>query len=297
MKKYIVILTIGFICLASHFFCYFSTLNALYLISDVIEQEMPINFRMISQGSIRKAPINLQRLEILRASGSGQFSEDNFIMMLRHLLVRPEQLIIIDLRQESHGFINGKPVSWTDGNYNYGNLHKSRSEVEADERERLRLARQVKSVLINPVKEPKKLQVYSIKTERNFVENHGIKYFRFPVTDRNRPTSEVVDQLIDLVKNLPSDAWVHFHCKAGKGRTTTFLTLLDIMKNAQYVSLEDILMRQQWIGGNNLNETRKKDLERQRAASERLELIRRFYLYCRQNPQFQVSWSVWNEHQ
>lgn len=41
---------------------------------------------------------------------------------------------------------------------------------------------------------------------------------------------ENIDEFIKLYKSLPKDAWLHFHCEAGKGRTTTFLAMYDMMK-------------------------------------------------------------------
>jgi hypothetical protein len=132
-----------------------------------------------------------------------------------------------------------------------------------------------------------------VKTERAVVEGFGCQYIRLPVTDLNRPSNDMVDQFIDYVITLPEDNWVHFHCKAGKGRTTTFMTLLDIMRNGQYVEFQDILARQKLIGGSDLSSIEKPDLEKSRAANERFEFVKDFYLYRLQVPDFSISWSDW----
>jgi hypothetical protein len=270
--------------------------TALYPIFDAKEFNIPRNLRTVQKVKAIPSSSNLQNLDGLRASGSGQFSEKTFNEMTKVLPIQFQQLIVLDLRQESHGFINGNPVSWTDGNYNYGNLNKTRFEIESDECLRLRLAMQEKRIIINPSEDPSKIIVDTIKTERELVESVGAIYIRLPVTDHNRPTNDVIDQFIELVKSLPSDQWLHVHCKGGKGRTTTFLTLLDIMKNAHQASLNDILARQQLIGGSNLtNEVRRQVGEKKRAAEARIELIEGFYLYCKQNPDFQLNWSAWIE--
>jgi hypothetical protein len=296
MKVFFVLFLLA-ICILSQSFLIFSGAPALYPVFDPQGVGVPRNLRTVHQVEVGKSSLNFQGLNHLRVSGSGQFSEKNFTEMMRYLPISPQQLIVLDLRQESHGFINGKPISWTDGNYNYGNLHRTRSEVEADEYQRLRLAAQSKRIVVNPVDEPKKLTVQTVNTERAFVEGVGSTYIRLPVTDHNRPTHEVIDQFVELVKTLPADQWLHFHCRAGKGRTTTFLTLFDIMKNAQQVSLNDILARQQFIGGSDLNEFQKKEGERKRAAEARIEFVQQFYLYCQQVPNFEVSWSNWIEQQ
>lgn len=286
------------ICLIGQSFFYFSQNTTLYPIFDSAGTDLPRNLRTVQQLIVGNSPLNLQGLTYLRASGSGQFSENTFSKMLQHLKVSPHQLIVLDLREESHGFINGKSISWTDGIYNYGNLHKSRTEIESDENHRLKLAEQTKFIIVNPFAHPStKLTVTTITTERAFIENLGSSYIRLPVTDHNPPTNEIIDQFIEIVKNLSSDQWLHFHCKGGKGRTTTFLILFDIMKNAHSISLSDILARQQSIGGVNLNEIDKKVGEMKRAAEARFELIQQFYLYCRQVPDFQVNWSTWIKQQ
>ena len=295
MMKISIAFVLVVVCLISQSFLAFRT-HALYPVFDPQGVNMPRNLR-IAQQEKGKSSLNFQGLNNLKASGSGQFSEKNFNEMMRHLPINSQRLVVFDLREESHGFINGNPVSWTDGNYNYGNLHRTRSEIESDEYQRLRLALRTRKIIINHAQEPTKLEVHTIKTERSFVEGSGATYIRLPVTDHNRPTNAVIDQFVEVIKSLPSDQWLHFHCKAGKGRTTTFLTLLDIMKNAHQTSLNDILVRQQFIGGINLNEIQSKIGEKKRAAQARLEVIQKFYLYCRQIPDFQISWSAWAEQQ
>ena len=49
---------------------------------------------------------------------------------------------------------------------------------------------------------------------------------------------------VQLVNSELKDNWLHFHCKQGIGRTTTFMIMYDIMKNAKEVSLDDIVKRQ-----------------------------------------------------
>lgn len=268
-----------------------------YPIFDAPGQTLPRNLRTVQQVYIGKFSPNLEGLERLKASGSGQFSEETFIKLVERLeLTNSHHLVIFDLRQESHGLINGLPVCWTDGLHKYGNIDKTRQEIEMDEYQRLRLANQAGCLVIDPRNEPTKLAVNTVQTERELVEEKGHRYIRLPVTDHNRPSDQVVDEFIQIIGCLSSDEWLHFHCRAGKGRTTTFLTLLDMMMNAQQVSLEDILARQQLIGGADLNSSGSKEGELKRAAEERLDFLKEFYVYCRQAPDFEISWSEWVKH-
>ena len=295
--KHLLVLILAAICIGQSFLN-FSCATTIYpIFCDTSKSNVPRNLRTTMLISKKQSFLNRVGLNQLQISGSGQFSEKSLRAMINLLPIPPEKLVVLDLRQESHGFINGNPVSWTDGLHNYANMKKTQFEIESDEYQRLRLAAQAKQIMINPLKNPAKLLVDTVKTEKHVVENYGATYIRLPVTDHNRPTNKVIDQFIELVNNLPPDRWLHMHCKAGKGRTTTFLTLFDIMQNARRVSLKDILARQHLIGGIDLTEVKKNNVERSRAAIERLQFIQVFYLYCREVPNFQVSWSDWVEKQ
>ena len=59
----------------------------------------------------------------------------------------------------------------------------------------------------------------------------------------------MVDRFVAFVKGLKTDTWLHFHCHGGDGRTTTFLTLYDMIRNVpQGVDLDDIVARQSMMG-------------------------------------------------
>ena len=88
-----------------------------------------------------------------------------------------------------------------------------------------------------------------VATERDLAQQRGVAYFRIPVTDHCRPTDDMVDRFVIFVKELRSNAWPHFHCHGGDGRTTTFLALYDIVRNVpQNVGLDDIVARQSMLG-------------------------------------------------
>ena len=95
---------------------------------------------------------------------------------------------------------------------------------------------------------PRPVAVTDLLTEKQFVEQAGVRYVRLMVTDHLRPTDAEVDRFITTARNLPEDGWVHFHCHAGRGRTTMFLVLWDILHNADRVSLVDITKRQSRAG-------------------------------------------------
>ena len=94
---------------------------------------------------------------------------------------------------------------------------------------------------------------------------------------------------------MPKNGWAHFHCEAGRGRTTTFLVLYDMMRNANRVSLEDIARRQQLLGYD-YHVLRPADPGDWRApyTDDRIAFVRAFYEYAHANPGGRSQlWSEW----
>src|SRR5699024_5080889 len=60
--------------------------------------------------------INLEGLKDLKSSGSGMISKKGLIKIKQEIGDYP--ITVVDLRQESHGFVNGMAVSWF-GKWNY----------------------------------------------------------------------------------------------------------------------------------------------------------------------------------
>src|SRR5262249_41894863 len=60
-----------------------------------------------------------------------------------------------------------------------------------------------------------------------------ITYCRWPVTDHCAPGEETVRAFVQGLRDVPRATWVHFHCHGGDGRTTTFLTMYDMLRAAR----------------------------------------------------------------
>lgn len=229
--------------------------------------------------------INLNGLANLNASASGQFSE-NGLILAKQSIGNAMPIIIVDLRQESHGFINGVAISWVDG-HNKANKGLTKEEVLYDENTRLQSILLNKPIYIGD----KTLIPKKIENEKKLVQSHSMSYKRIPVTDKEIPNNDMVDYFIKFVNSLLPNTWLHFHCKAGVGRTTTFIVMYDMMKNAKNVSLQDIMHRQVLLGGKNL--LREEQLPMNRS-EKRAKLIKRFYRYCvENNDNFKTTWSQW----
>lgn len=283
--------------------CMYQTfsLPVLRLIENMpAEMELPKNFRTARYPYSRSDlnPPSRVGLDSLPLSGSSQFSEPSLKRMIDHL--NAEKLFIVDLRQEAHGYVNEKAFSWYSLPHNWGNIDLTPSQVEEDQEKKLSdLSREKKIPLFcKRCWTASWIPVLSVSSEAQVAKALGVNYKRFYVTDHCRPSDAMVDEFVSFVWSLPTNSWLHVHCAAGKGRSTTFMSLYDMMYNASKVSFEDILERQKLIGGSNLLSVGVNSWKTE-LKIERLAFLKEFYLYCRLNPDFTISWTSWitSKHQ
>jgi len=279
------------------------------LVWDVVpEQEaaFPRNFRTTGDTlkAVKGVMPSAAGLAQLHASGSAEFTADGLKAMLAKL---SGPVTIFDLRQEDHGFVNGSAVSWY-GTNNWANVGKSPEEVSTDEERRLGSCAVGSDVAIPTdaaINDPaaaapaEKVKIRNVMDEKQLVTAAGASYVRIPVPDHCRPTDAAVDQFVQAVRALPDGAWAHFHCRAGKGRTTTFLVLYDMLRNAREVPLQDIVNRQSALIGdyNVLSAEPGSDADatwKTGVAADRAAFVRAFYDYARANPNGSPQlWSEW----
>ena len=188
-------------------------------------------------------------LEGLRDSGSSFMSVNEMKSMLKKIPADPSDIIILDLRNESHGYINGHGVSWY-SRYKRYNMGLTSQAVERREQKLLAdalaagtvdIATQAKNkstVMQTPIK------VKSVQTERQLAESLGMKYYHIPIMDYHAPSRANIDQFIEFYKKLPKNAWIHTHCEAGVGRTTITLSMIDMIHNAGKLSYDTIMTLQ-----------------------------------------------------
>ena len=245
----------------------------------------------------------------LNMSGSGRFSEKQLQALTDWVNQKApgKKKIIIDLRGECHGFVNGNHVSWY-GYINWSNIGKKRDEIVSEEQQLFRsirgttiLAGKISSSNNYIMTDSTWIQVKadSALTEREVVENAGWEYRRLTVLDHVFPADFVIDQCIECYRSLPKDAWIHFHCQAGRGRTTMHMCLIDMMRNPD-VPLKDILYRQCQIGGTSMfYQGDRADEQPWRVSlfTETSYLVPLLYDYVQDNYQndFTVSWSEWKK--
>ena len=184
------------------------------------------------------------------ASGSHQLNAGQLTQVLKNLvsLHKPRDLFLVDLRQETHGFIGGSAASWYADN-DFGNVGLSTSLIERDEQARLSALDDETTQIytksddssdnrgqgrVMPVSY-EEITVTTPTTERMAFDNLKIgkctvHYSRIPVTDHCAPSDAAMMEFRKLaVSTDPESSWLHFHCHGGDGRTTTFLALYDMV--------------------------------------------------------------------
>lgn len=265
---------------------------------------LPRNFRLMTdtwRNAVNGNEPTRMGLDELPISASGQPSQAALKTLYDKICtVDPAaKIFLVDLRQETHGYANSLPVSLY-VEHNAINAGKTAAEVENNERKVLKNLRGIETTFKplgntdTKLFKPITIVPRFIETERETAEKIGFNYVRFAAADMQFPAPEVVDDFITFVVNLPSNAWLHFHCHAGHGRTTTFIVMYEIMKNPN-VSLEEICQRQYLLGGSNLLlEPEGKDWY-SRMSRDRAKKIRLFYEYSQGTRAEKIGVS-WNEY-
>lgn len=240
-------------------------------------------------------------LAALRCSGSAQPSVAGFHDLVQRLGVRDADLLVVDLRQESHGFLNGAAISWY-AETNWGAAGLPDAEALALEAARLATLARAPTVRISDAAalkrgEPPVVSVWqrhSVADEARAFARPAGRYLRLPVTDHARPDDATVDRFVALVRRLTDEIHLHLHCRGGKGRTATFLCLYDMLRNAARLPRATIFARQARFADYDLG----KPVDPARAKApylvERRGFLEQFYDYARANPGgAPLGWTAW----
>lgn len=198
-------------------------------------------------------PMRLRDIPTLNISGSAQFTKDQLLNLKNS--INKDNICIVDLRQESHGMINDLAISFLNPYKDLNNGFTTEQTIKAE------------NSLLNKIKIGNTIQLYKhtgifikditvdfISNESQLVTEADMQYKRFAVKDNSAPTPDIVDEFVKFIKNKPDDIHLHFHCAAGKGRTTSFMVMYQAMKNNSNLTLEQLLSYQYNIGGVNLHD-------------------------------------------
>lgn len=248
----------------------------------------PRLFRMMP-GIFENPPFSTEGLEQFNASASGQFSKISFAHFRKIL---PKNILVVDLRQEAHGFADGTAVSWySEGDWM--NVGKSLDLILEDEKQRLKDLMLKGSYHLQIADSSSLRRIKEVQSEEEVILSQGASYLRLPITDHCRPNDETVQEIVNLLQNREYD-WFHFHCSAGKGRSSTLMVMYDMILNAKKVSLKDIFQRQHSIGGVNFMSEPNPELWKYPHLKERILFLVAFYHFCQESDaNFTEKWSHW----
>jgi hypothetical protein len=219
--------------------------------------QLPVQFRDTSLAHATTS-FSMVGLAELRASGSSQYDLPQLEALLGRIQTKKGMPVyLVDLRQESHVFLNGKDVSWY-ADKDWANVGRSLAWIEEDERLKLIRLVAARTAMVGTLvksssgevsmSDPVAVEITDATTESGLATQLNVEYRRIPVPDHCRPADDMVQDFVTFAYTLPDQAWVHFHCHGGDGRTTTFLALYDMIRNASQVTLDDIVARQSMLG-------------------------------------------------
>ena len=228
-------------------------------------------------------PMRLRDIPTLNISGSAQFTKDQLLNLKNS--INKDNICIVDLRQESHGMINDLAISFLNPYKDLNNGFTTEQTIKAE------------NSLLNKIKIGNTIQLYKhtgifikditvdfISNESQLVTEADMQYKRFAVKDNSAPTPDIVDEFVEFIKNKPDDIHLHFHCAAGKGRTTSFMVMYQAMKNNSNLTLEQLLSYQYNIGGVNLHDN-----------NSQYNFLEDFCNYVQKNKDsnYSISYSQW----
>lgn len=236
----------------------------------------PRNFRSfeaVHQAATKYPHLSTQGIQNRNISGSGQFDPES-LAKIKEAIGPQFDIVVINLRRESCGFIDGVPVSWKVLSYNQG---LSSGAIHVDEKARLRGLHH---------------QYSETSTEKELVKRHRLQYVRLPVLDHHRFSDQAVEDVLFLLNDQQPTTWYHVKCHAGKGRTTQFMAMADMFWNAKSVSFQEILARQKAIGGADFYRHLKKGpaYSKYVAGKKRLKFLEHFYTFCAERDPRTESW-------
>jgi hypothetical protein len=298
------------------FFLYFALacyaeveVPALKLIFDTVKKTTPEDFLNEETFRVRELSYDDTKITI---SGSRQPTQDLLKKLADKAKQAGKKFYVLDLRQEMHflapltlgGANRLVPISLHSKNYAY-NWFKPTGDVMAQEEKAVEIARNASflSVWFLPKKLPEyDIKKYTINPTKTVSEKWVVEslldstYVRLAATDHQRPSDMVVDHFVTFFRSIPSFSWVHFHCRGGRGRTTTFMILFDMMQTKGSKNLEDYYTLQKDLGGSDLKKPMPKkgsdDIAHRHA---RVHFINHFYNYVKSPTGFSAGkgWSDW----
>ncbi len=210
--------------------------------------------------------LNLRYLPVEGMSGSAQYSKEQLQQILSEIEARYKiarnKILIVDLRGEAHVFADAEPISILDKKDESTATKEYRSTQENIIKDKLanqnitviphRFTLNHPPMISREVLEKQPItRIFStIETEEEMVKGIGAQYLRIPIPDYSAPTPEQIQFFDEAIKKSGAE-WIHIHCHGGVGRSTTFMAVLDMIRQPN-LSLDEIIERQWKAGGRDM---------------------------------------------
>ena len=234
------------------------------------------NFRSMEDKFDPTQKVDLTGLHDIHASGGSPICFISLKWKLRHV---DGPIIIVDAMSEYHGFIKGIPTALL-------GYHKP-----------AKLKHVIRRFLLTGSTD---IHPELVISEEEEAKKYNLDYEKVNIGSTFISSDKYIDNILDFYDSIPKNTWLHFHCSHGKGRTSLMLVMLDTMKNAPQVSLNDIVNRQHLLGSEDLFNTEvwengtytKEQLE------NRKEFVEKFYRFiCQRKAGGLQKWSDWHQTQ
>lgn len=248
--------------------------TVVYLLST--DEYTDAHFRTTQDEIAASEAVDLTGLRELSASGGPIV---DFPTLKKKLSFVKKPIILIDGMKEHHGYINGIPITF----FGY---HRKKPDLRYFLRRIFFTG--------TPYRQPA-----LIVQESEMAKRYQIEYKNIKIDSKLVTPDAAVDEFVAYFDKAPENAWFHFHCRHGKGRTSIALVMFDIMKNAPTVALEDIVKRQYLLGSVNLSDTavwRKNSTYPSKSLKRRKKFIHDFYAFiCQRKAGGIQTWSAWKK--
>ncbi|CDZ80428.1 Effector protein hopD2 [Candidatus Rubidus massiliensis] len=284
------IITLAYILFMTTIFTSCSSTKSYPILNMENNVELPKNFRIAKNFSpSHSSSIGLEQLN---ASASGQFSSQSLALIIEKIGHSP--LYILDLREETHLFIDGTAISWY-ADRDWANVGKTKEQIDELEHKTIRELSLKSSIELLDDLNPLNRTFTNVLSEKEVVQLAGLGYKKIPVSDHCRPYDHQVEEFLEFIREIEKQgAWIHIHCAAGRGRSSTFLVMYDILKNAKQVSLNDIFLRQKEMGGVDFLAEPDHTKWKYPYLKERIAFLEQFYEFCKNSPDpLRGNWSRW----
>lgn len=222
-------------------------------------------------------------LDKVLISTSEQLTEKE-LKALKTRLNNPKKLLILDIRYDRHGFVNGEPVQFHPGPINkhaFDNDEQSLSQQIKLCDTMYLTDRHVRDMSSKGLL----IDVERVNIEPDLVRALGYDYERMPF-DVSKPLDPTfIDTFVALIDTQSSDAWIHIHDIDGLMSTSLLFVMADMLKNSTHVRYDDIILRHVAFGGIDFSLKRHAPLK---------QFLKQFYRYAREHAvKPMLTWSAW----